>query len=265
MYPYIQILGRSFSSYGICMAVAALLVGFLAYRRANFWGITGEDVLIVGATGCGAGLLLGGLLYVVVTFPLTTILEFLREGRMGELFGGIVFYGGLIGGILGGIIGTKLAKCSAEKVAGAIIVYFPLGHAAGRVGCLLAGCCHGFAYDGPLAVYYPHAVTGLSPSQGYFPVQPLESVVNVAIFLRLRTLAQKGKRGSDVLVAYLMSYSVMRFLLEFLRGDAVRGIYWQISLSQWISVGLLAFCGIYWCVLRKRLQPSEKTTDALTK
>ena len=31
----------------------------------------------------------------------------------------------------------------------------PLGHAFGRLGCFLNGCCYGNRWDGPMAVSYP--------------------------------------------------------------------------------------------------------------
>ncbi len=257
MCPYISVFGRTFSAYGICMAAAFVLVGLLSYRSGKKWGVTGEDVLICGASACGIGLLAGGLLYVVVTYSPEIILQFLREGRIGELFGGIVFYGGLIGGILGGILGAKLAKCDPEGIAGVVFTCFPLGHAIGRIGCLLAGCCHGFAYTGPLAVYYPNAISGLNPNQGYFPVQALEALINVGIFVVLRALANRGRRGYDILSVYLLFYGVMRFLLEFLRGDTIRGIYGGVSLSQWISLGLIAAFAIYWWGFRKKQMRTE--------
>ncbi|MBQ1715424.1 MAG: prolipoprotein diacylglyceryl transferase, partial [Firmicutes bacterium] len=37
---------------------------------------------------------------------------------------------------------------------------------------------------------------------------------------------------------YLLSYSILRFLLEFLRGDASRGIILGLSTSQWISIAV---------------------------
>lgn len=37
---------------------------------------------------------------------------------------------------------------------------------------------------------------------------------------------------------YLTAYAVERFGLEFLRYDAVRGVFWGVSSSQWISIGL---------------------------
>ena len=51
---------------------------------------------------------------------------------------------------------------------------------------------------------------------------------------------------------YLLLYAPVRFLLEFLRGDAVRGIWFGLSTSQWLSLALFAFCASALCRNRKK-------------
>lgn len=244
MYPYIHILGRDIGTYGICMVVGFLLAGFLAYRKGKPGGLRWEDLLIVGAMALGGALLCGGALYVFVTYSWEQILIFIRQGDFRFLGSGIVFYGGLIGGVLGALLGIRIAGCRVGSVERAVVPFIPLGHAVGRVGCVLAGCCHGFPYEGPLALHYPNSLAGLSPEQGYFPVQPLESLVNVLICLALLFYEKRAKRTTDVLFMYLGFYGISRFFLEMLRGDSIRGLWDGISTSQWISILLLAACVI---------------------
>lgn len=91
-------------------------------------------------------------------------------------------------------------------------------------------------YSGPLAVR--DSLTGAA----HFPVQMLEAAVNFAIGLYLIAQAKRGKRTDDLLFAYLGLYSAARFLLEYLRGDGIRGAAMGLSTSQWISVGVFALC-----------------------
>lgn len=242
MYPYIHILGRNIGTYGLCMLAGFLLAGFLAYRKGKPNGLRWEDLMIVGATTLGGALLCGGALYVFVTYSWAQILEFIRQGDFRFLGSGIVFYGGLIGGVLGALLGIRLAGCSVRSVERHVVPFIPLGHAIGRIGCVMAGCCHGFPYDGPFALHYPHSVAGLSPEQGYFPVQPLESLVNVIICIVLLCYEKRAKRTTDLLFLYLGLYGISRFFLEMLRGDSIRGLWDGISTSQWISIALLAAC-----------------------
>lgn len=252
MYPFIHIFGRTIGTYGLCMMLGVFLAAFLAIRLGKKRGVLMEDILIVGATAMGCALVCGSLLYVFVTYPLSEIWAMIKSGEFKFLTSGIVFYGGLIGGILGALLGCRIAGCKLSSLESVVVPFIPLGHAIGRIGCIMAGCCHGMEYTGPLAIYYPHSVTGLSPEQGYFPVQGLEALLNVFVCLLLVWYERRKRRPMDMLFVYLGCYAVERFILELFRGDSIRGIYFGLSTSQWISVGLLAACAVHFLFLRRR-------------
>lgn len=258
MYPYINIFGRTIGTYGVCMVVGFLLAGFLAWRKGRPYGIRIEDILIIGAMTLGCAVLGGGLLYAFTTYSWSQILTFIKALDF-SFMGGIVFYGGLIGGVLGALLGIKIAGCPLGNAERAIIPFVPLGHAIGRVGCVMGGCCHGFEYEGIFALYYPNSITGLPPEQGYFPVQPLESLVNVVICLVLLYFSKRVKRVMDLMYLYLSMYAVSRFFLEMLRGDDIRGI-WSggLSTSQIVSIVLLILCAVHLAVRKKLPLYSEK-------
>lgn len=239
MYPYISVFDRSIGAYGLCMVLGFTLAFVLSFRKGRNKGLLLEDLLIVGGFALGFAMLGGSMLYVFVTYTPAQIFVFLAARDFGFLSSGIVFYGGLLGGIIGGFIGIRIAKCKFETVARSVIPHIPLAHAVGRVGCVMAGCCHGFAYDGPLALYYPHSVLGLSPAQGYFPVQLLEALLNIVIYSLLLWYEKRAKWATDLLFAYLGVYALSRFFLEMLRGDANRGLWYMLSTSQIISIILL--------------------------
>lgn len=248
MYPFIYIFGRPIGTYGVCMVLGFFLAGFLAFRKGKSKGLIVPDVFIIGAMALIGAVIGGGVLYIFVTYSVDEIIALIQRGDFSFLNGGIVFYGGLIGGALGALLGIRIAGTSFELVEHSVIPFVPLGHAIGRIGCVMAGCCHGFGYDGPFALYYPHSVSGLSPDQGYFPVQPLESLINVGICLVLLRFEKRMKRTTSLLLLYLGLYSVSRFFLEMLRGDAVRGVWNGLSTSQIISIILLcvSVVGLLW-------------------
>ena len=182
------------------------------------------------------------LLYILVTYDFEYIISSLKNRNFEFLGGsGTVFYGGLIFGI----IGTSLTMClfglDFRIFEKHIVPYIPLGHAVGRIGCLLAGCCYGMEYSGIGAVRYPNALTGLSPDTGYFPVQPMESVLDLVIMAMLIIFAKKKRQKGDILCLYLMLYAITRIITEAFRGDVHRGVFWGISTSQWISIALILF------------------------
>ena len=215
MYPYIDFWGIRIPSYGLCMMVGFLLCGFLYIKKAGRLGATFEDMMIIAAVTVGGALLGGGLLYIFVTYSLEELWNFIKNGDFSFISGGgLVFYGGLIGGVLGAVISSKLLKVSIGVLEKSVVPYIPLGHAIGRIGCLLAGCCHGSEYDGIFAVK-----SGLlSIDTTFFPIQGVEALCNLVIMTALLFYAKKERPKFNLLFAYLTMYSVMRFMLEFLRG-----------------------------------------------
>lgn len=239
--------------YGLCMVAAVFLVALLTIRDTSKIGIPFEDVLIVGALAVGVGIICGGGLYILVTYSWQQIVSMIQQGDFRFLNSGIVFYGGLLGGIGGALVGCRLGKRKLAQLVPWIIPYIPWGHAIGRIGCVMAGCCYGVAYDGPLALHYPSAVSRLSPEQGYFPTQLLEAVLNLGLGMLLLYARKKGRQAFDLLFLYLGGYGIIRFCLEFLRGDSVRGVYGWFSTSQWISILLIAVAAVYgFCEFKRR-------------
>ncbi|MFO7822197.1 MAG: prolipoprotein diacylglyceryl transferase [Lentisphaeria bacterium] len=146
--------------------------------------------------------------------------------------GGLVFYGGLIGAVLAVYIAASVKKVDKRALADLLTPALPLGHAIGRIGCFLNGCCFGKPYEGPLAVQYlPNSgVTFIQHQLGQlpittdqglsvFPVQLLNSFSNLLIFSLLLVLESRLPRRGQLFAVYLMFYSVFRFMTEFLRGD----------------------------------------------
>ena len=248
MYPYIDLFGRQIGTYGLFLTGGFISAAILAMYKGKGRGLCMEDLLIVASFSLAGALLCGSLLYVFVTYTPAEIWAFVMAGKFDFLASGIVFYGGLIGGVIGALLGIRVAGCGFQIIERSVVPFIPLGHAIGRIGCVMAGCCYGCAYNGPFALYYPYAITGISPEQGCFPVQPVESLLNIGICLFLLWYERKMKQVSDLLFMYLGMYAVTRFFLEKLRGDGIRGIWNHISTSQIISIVLLgvSVVGFVW-------------------
>ena len=141
--------------------------------------------------------------------------------------GGFVFYGGLIFGLV--FLGIyKLFKCPISlQTLWAILPALTLGHAIGRIGCLLAGCCFGSITD----LWWGIELHGAHRH----PTQALESV---GLFL-LAILLLKSKASLRPLALYFIGYGLLRFVSELLRGDEIRGQWGPLTPSQWISLILI--------------------------
>ena len=153
------------------------------------------------------------------------------------LKGGFVFYGGLIGGILGVLVYSKQFKISFKELLLILLPVVPLIHGIGRIGCLCAGCCYGMEYHGFGAITFHNSL--LAPNDvPLFPMQIVEAICNFVIFIVLLLTYKKFLGTYKTVGLYLVLYSVVRFTLEFFRGDLIRGIYFSLSTSQWISIVL---------------------------
>jgi len=174
--------------------------------------------------------------------------------------GGLIYYGGFVGACLAVAF---FARWRGEFVLDTwdfAVTALPLGHAFGRVGCFLNGCCHGIVTHALCAVQYPagtlpwwrHVDEGAlartaERSLPVHPVQLYEAGFDLLVYASLIVLFRRRKRSGSTAATYLVLYPVGRFMLEFLRGDP-RLRFGGLSLAQWISVGLAA-AGILLAVL----------------
>ena len=158
---------------------------------------------------------------------------------METLSSGFVVFGGIIGGILTGFLYCRIKGLIFFKYADVILPSVALAQGFGRIGCFLGGCCYGipcrwgFTAEGNPLVPEVNGVCR-------FPVQLLEAGCELGLLLLLLQLFRKGKYSGRLVACYLLGYAPLRFGLEFLRGDAARGVVFHLSASQWLSV--LLYC-----------------------
>lgn len=226
------------------MAGIGLFVSiFYVYQRRGKIGI-GNKVFIEYLISCTIFSLAGArVLFVIGMIPsmervtINELLYYLWNG-------GIAFYGGLFGVILGIVAVSKKNHLDTGKILDFVSPAFPLFHAFARFGCLLAGCCYGVEWNwGVILADEPEIIR--------FPVQFFECICDIAIFAILVLLRAKRKTDKNSLALYLCSYACCRFMLEFYRGDDVRGIWGGLSTSQYISALIILFYG--GCILAKLL------------
>lgn len=227
MLPIIQII---LPSYGVCAGIGfiAAIILFLFRKRSLQLDINKTIQMTVAAI---VGLVVGSRFVFVLTMIPSIAADFSWQQLFGVIFmGGFVFYGGLLGAMLGIYIFCKCGKLELRPVFNAITPCFPLFHCFGRIGCFMAGCCYGIPGNFGIPMAF-------DPNTARFPVQLVEAACCFVIFTAL-IIIEKRKKGTPLIAVYLLSYAVVRFLLEFLRGDTVRGIWGFLSTSQWISLAI---------------------------
>ena len=241
MFPYIRLWGLAIPTYGVLFVAGIALACLLAWWRARRAGLALDDLVVIAAVAIGLGLVGAKLLFFITSVPFSVLVDSLVRGDWSIIAkSGLVFYGGLLGGALGAFWGARLVKARLGDYCDVLVPCIPLAHAFGRVGCFSSGCCYGMPYDGPGAVVYSQAVGGAPAGIPLFPVQLVEAGLNLLVCAGLLWFLRRLRPRWASLGLYLMVYAVERFGLEFLRYDAIRGVFWGVSSSQWISIGLFA-------------------------
>lgn len=247
MFPYLHLGCRDIPLYGLLMLAGALCGWLLCQYRVRH---AVSDLAASTVTHCfvllGVCGLVGAKIYslvlvwphLVADLPLVLHEPLLFLQRY--LYGGLVFYGGLMG-VAGGVLWVvgrrKVRFFHLETV---FLPAVPLIHAFGRVGCFCAGCCYGKATQSAWGVVYPTG--GFAPAGiPLFPVQLWEAAGNLCLLciLLLPFYHNPGQR----LAVYLLGYGLLRFTLECFRGDAARGMAGPLSGAQWISLVCIV-CGV---------------------
>lgn len=236
MYPNEIFLGLTLYDICLCLAIVACFVTVSAlFDRCNM-NVKVQRFSVL----CGVCAVILGY-FSAVLFQAFYNIESLGRFEI-NMNTGATFYGGLVGGAavflavyfgVGSFIfkGKEhissfwtLANCAAPSIA--------LAHSIGRIGCLMAGCCHGAVTD----AWYGIMMHGDSGYVKYVPVQLFEAIFLAMLFafMLLRLLSKQGY-GLSV---YLIGYAVWRFFAEYLRAD-----YRGTTLVDWLTPSqLIAVC-----------------------
>jgi len=163
------------------------------------------------------------------------------------LFSGGTFFGGLIFGGFFAAWFLKKHRMNFRIIGDIVGPSVALAHFFGRLGCFFAGCCWGRTAEGcSIAVEFnnPHTTTGVPSHVPLYPTQLIESGLNLLNFLFLIFFYKKKKIHGQVFVLYIFNYSIIRFFVEFFRGDSDRGYifggmdhpFTSLSVPQLISI-----------------------------
>lgn len=159
--------------------------------------------------------------------------------------------------IVGALLFGFLAVEAAKPLLGYRIppndrfaVALPFSIGLGRIGCLLAGCCRGAPYDGPLAIAYDDGILR-------HPAQMYEVVFQLAIGWVLLRLWRRGALFGRLFALYLVAYGIFRFLTEFIRDTAKP--YDGLSAYQLMCLAMVAAGSLALYLRRASRQPAAWT------
>lgn len=268
MYPEIFHIGSfPINTYGVFLALAFLFAILITVKLAVRDGLPKEKIYDLSLWMLLASLI-GSKVLMLFTEPeyrdhpsQLLSLDFLRSGG--------VFYGGLLGAIIAGFFLMKRYRLPWWKTADACAPGIAIGNFFGRQGCFAAGCCWGKPTTLPWGVKFGelgHQITGVPTDTHLHPTQLYESFAMLLVFFFLLWLHKRRRFTGQVILAYALIYSAIRFSIEFVRDDPrgdVLGLttLTGLSTSQLISlvVGISAL--VLMIVRRRRAQRVGKAKD----
>ena len=194
----IDIPAFSWSPYGL-IVVLSVIAGFAA------------AVLLMRRAGVGKQTIFYTCLTAIVCTFITSLMVTFRITERGIVlsFSGLGAAVGLIGGVL---IAALIIRDKPDEVMAAFIASAPLMYGLAKLGCFLAGCCHGKPYSGPFAVTYHNEHAGT-----YFPVQLVDMAAFILIHILAVFLITKMKNKFSSICIILSVLIPVRFALEYLK------------------------------------------------
>ena len=237
MFPDLIDLGfLHLKTYGACMATGFLLCWMLVEKLSGRKDLSNLllSLMIGGVVGSRIAYVIEHWQSEFASHPAAII-------RVDQ--GGLMFYGGFILSFVIFFVWCFLKKEKPLELVDLLAAVVPLGHAFGRIGCFFYGCCYGRDSDAWCAVTFPMG----SPSWfehgrrmvGVLPTQLFEAAALLALFGLLMWMWRRTRRHPGLILGtYLCGYAVIRFGIEYLRGDP-RAAVGPFSISQAISIGML--------------------------
>jgi phosphatidylglycerol:prolipoprotein diacylglycerol transferase len=255
--------------YGAMLLAAAAAGIWLSIARGRRLGFDADTILSLGVEVFLWGIVGARLFYVIEYHD-----QFFGGGRswldslkavLNVAAGGLVVFGALP---TAGLAAWRFASrrgLSLPRLADCIAPGLLVGLALGRIGCFLNGCCYGGPCDLPWAVRFPpesppwldQAARGLLPAAPEagarpwsMPVHPaqLYAAIDAAILAALAVCCTPFfRRDGAVFALVLTLHPISRLLLEAIRVDEPPALGTPFSISQLVSLVLLALAaGLWW-------------------
>lgn len=233
-------------SYGVMIALGVLTSFFVALRKTRHMGMDIDKLSSLYLWSILAAFV-GGKLFFYLEDPSK---YFSDPATMLNLKGGgFVFYGSLIFVVPVIIWRLRVLKIAVRPFLDVLAYVGPIVHSLGRVGCFLAGCCHGLVCDSPIGVVFNHP-DSLAEPKGVplYPTQLFDIGVNLLILILIYFVEKRKKFNGQLFLIYLAMYAVGRSIVEIYRGDEARGFVFDgaLSHSQLIAVFIVLLTAFFW-------------------
>jgi len=243
MYPEVFSLGSiSVQGYGLMIFIGVLLAYLFMLKNLKHHGLQSEDVSEM-FLWCFASVVVGGKIFFWLEDPKLYVEN---PSLMLKSFGnGFVFYGSFL--LTVPILVWWFRKKGINPwvafdyagIAGATV------HAFGKLGCLMAGCCHGKVCDESVGIVFDNPNSHASPlNTPLYPTQIWDALILFAAIGLMFLMKKRKYFDGQLFLMYGLVYAVGRFITEKYRGDEERGFVMNglLSHSQAIAVGVFLVC-----------------------
>ncbi|MCG2717482.1 MAG: prolipoprotein diacylglyceryl transferase [Nanoarchaeota archaeon] len=224
-YPEINLGFIKIYSFGLLTAIAFLTALWLNLKEGKRRGINKE--------------IIQGMMFYIILFSIigARIMHIITEWQLYSdnilsVFmiwnGGLSFYGGFLGGVIAAYVFLKSKKLSFLKYMDLISPAIALGHAIGRIGCVIGDGGHlGKITNLPWGIWFEGAARHPTALYGFFNL--------MILFIILMYLRKKKFFRGFLFSFYIAYYAFTRFFIDLLRIDPT---HYGLTSTQWIAIPL---------------------------
>lgn len=255
MYPYDIIVGLDLYDIMLCLAILAAMAIFRL----------GADRIKLKASLLNFTIFTGCIAIVCGYFSAVLFQAFYNIQKYGEFRlnaqTGATFYGGLIGGALIFLLvyfGVGFLRFRKDKehiacfwrISDVACASIAAAHGLGRIGCLMAGCCHGAITDRWYGIYM------VSEQAKVVPIQLYEAIFLFALSAWFLYRVWQGKGYN--LCLYMVVYGVWRFVIEYARDDYRGNTFVSFLTPSQLTAVMMIVGGVALLVLRRTCRFSKE-------
>ncbi|MBE2271582.1 MAG: prolipoprotein diacylglyceryl transferase [Anaerolinea sp.] len=272
--------------YGIIIVIAMIIAATVAARLAKRDGRDPDHIWGALTWAIIPAIVLARLWFVI--FPPASSVEqgmdtawYLQNffnttnGAIAIWSGGLSIFGAVLGGFLGAYIYMRRNKLPIPAWLDIAGIALPLGQAIGRIANFVNQELYGAVTTLPWGINidaehrvspYKSLVDYPTSTTRFHPLFLYEALLNIALFVVLLNLFSRRRkqfRYGDFFLIYLMGYSLIRFMLEFLRAEIAFIPGTTINSSQ-VTTAIIFVIALAVFILRRN-QPTAAQVDAAQK
>jgi phosphatidylglycerol---prolipoprotein diacylglyceryl transferase len=224
--------------FGLMIALGIIAALLFAERQGKIRGIDEDTIYNITILVVISGVIGARLFYVLFYNPS----YYFRNPK--ELFqiseGGLSIHGGIFTAILAGIFYCKRKNISFFKLADIIVMAVALAQGIGRIGCDVFGKAMGNTAPWGITI----------AGQILHPAQVYEFILDYILFVVLLRRSQKQKYEGELFSIYIISFPIIRAIVEFFRINPT--VWGPFSISHLLSLVLIIPGVIVWIYVKKK-------------